>query len=167
MMEHLDDNIDKKIGPKRIKEIFAEIFLSHIIKKDDLIDLLDKKGIHLDNENPENVDQDKLALILIFDLSDEEIEKVISDLQKEKYQEKLTPNQVLEIYNKTRTLPREKIVKFIGEITEGEISKDWINKHSDQAETGVEITHEDLFFYLLEELLKMSARRALELVDKF
>jgi len=165
MIENLDNNIDKEIGPGRIKEIFAEIFLGQIIKKNDLLDLLDKTGIRFEDKNPENIDQDKLALIFIFDLTNEELEKIISDLQKEKYRGKLTMDQVLEIYNKTRNISRERLAKLIIEITENKIRKDWINKHSDNTETEVEITQEDLFFYLLEELLKMPASQALELIN--
>jgi len=136
-----------------IEEAYLEIFLTKTISKDDLVSLLTSEGISFDkNFDLNTAKQFDLGTILINDVPKDRLITVVTDLQKNKYPNIKSVEEIRLTIDSLVNLSEIEIAKYYLKISNSPMKgfvEDFLagkNKES--------VNKNDLLFFVMEELIK-------------
>ena len=136
-----------------IEEAYLEIFLTKTISKDDLVSLLTSEGISFDkNFDLNTAKQFDLGTILINDVPKDRLITVVTDLQKNKYPNIKSVEEIRLTIDSLVNLCEIEIAKYYLKISNSPMKgfvEDFLagkNKES--------VNKNDLLFFVMEELIK-------------
>ena len=143
-----------------LENAYIEIFLTKVISKEDLFDLLTSKGITFDeNFNLEKASQFDLGVILMNDFPNEKLLPKISILQKDKYSDTKSLKEISDIIDEISNLSEIEIAKYYIQISDNEPMKKFTEDFvSGKNKASNSIYKNDLLFSVTEALLKAKNR---------